>query len=208
MSNEREPYGPNNPHPLSQLRTELVWEGKYDEYGHRRQVSLPTFPLAVQRIETIDEPRDRSKALCGQLLRQELGPHVPQSYDAQRTYFDPYIDNLPVRITNELRKHQRNLQRNLTHHAHSNRIGNLMFCLSLAADPAYATTTIGGVWEDVKTAFRKPNIQQLAPLLEEMNNFRNRRVVHVEDPITDLATAETNLVVWVKGLAALCGAMG
>jgi hypothetical protein len=26
-------YGPHNPHPLSLLRTELVWEGKYDEYG-------------------------------------------------------------------------------------------------------------------------------------------------------------------------------
>lgn len=28
-------YGPSNPHPLSQRKTELVWEGKYDEYGHR-----------------------------------------------------------------------------------------------------------------------------------------------------------------------------
>jgi hypothetical protein len=32
------PYGPNNPHPLSQLRTELVWHAKYDEYGNRREV--------------------------------------------------------------------------------------------------------------------------------------------------------------------------
>ncbi len=24
-------FGPQNPHPLSTLRTELVWEGKYDE---------------------------------------------------------------------------------------------------------------------------------------------------------------------------------
>lgn len=31
-------YGPGNPHPLSVLRTELVWEGKYDEYGNRREV--------------------------------------------------------------------------------------------------------------------------------------------------------------------------
>jgi hypothetical protein len=23
-------FGPANPHPLSQLKTELVWEGKYD----------------------------------------------------------------------------------------------------------------------------------------------------------------------------------
>ena len=33
-------YGPHNPHPLSTLRTELVWEGKYDEYGDRREVDI------------------------------------------------------------------------------------------------------------------------------------------------------------------------
>jgi adenine-specific DNA-methyltransferase len=44
------------------MKTELVWEGKYDEYGNRRQVSLPSTPLPLQKIETIDEPRDRTKA--------------------------------------------------------------------------------------------------------------------------------------------------
>jgi hypothetical protein len=28
-------YGKDNPHPLSTMKTELVWEGKYDEYGNR-----------------------------------------------------------------------------------------------------------------------------------------------------------------------------
>jgi adenine-specific DNA-methyltransferase len=55
-------YGPENPHPLSQMKTELVWEGKYDEYGNRRPVKLPTTPLPLQRIETIDVPRDVRKA--------------------------------------------------------------------------------------------------------------------------------------------------
>lgn len=31
-------YSPHNPHPLFTLRRELVWEGKYDEYGNRREV--------------------------------------------------------------------------------------------------------------------------------------------------------------------------
>jgi adenine-specific DNA-methyltransferase len=56
-------WGPGNPHPLSRMKTELLWEGKYDEYGNRRLVSLPTSPLPLQRIETIDEPRDREKAI-------------------------------------------------------------------------------------------------------------------------------------------------
>ena len=60
---DNQPYGPDNPHPLSQMRTELIWEGKYDEYGNRRPVRLPSTPLPLQRIETIDEPRDHSRAL-------------------------------------------------------------------------------------------------------------------------------------------------
>ena len=38
--NENKPnqWGSENPHPLSRMKTELIWEGKYDEYGNRRQV--------------------------------------------------------------------------------------------------------------------------------------------------------------------------
>jgi adenine-specific DNA-methyltransferase len=60
-------WGPNNPHPLSRMKTELVWEGKYDEYGNRRAVRLPASPLPLQRIETIDQPRDARKARARQL---------------------------------------------------------------------------------------------------------------------------------------------
>jgi DNA modification methylase len=55
-------YGPHNPHPLSTRRTELVWEGKYDEFGRRREIDIAQFALPLQRIETIDEPRSRAQA--------------------------------------------------------------------------------------------------------------------------------------------------
>lgn len=55
-------YGPNNPHPLSQMRTELVWEGKYDEFGNRRDIDVASLSMPMQRIETIDEPRSRATA--------------------------------------------------------------------------------------------------------------------------------------------------
>jgi len=60
-------WGPDNPHPLSRMKTELVWEGKYDEYGNRRPVRLPDSPLPLQRIETIDAPHDARKAESKQL---------------------------------------------------------------------------------------------------------------------------------------------
>jgi hypothetical protein len=38
--NRKPIHGPDNPHPLSTMRTELVWEGKYDEWGNRREVEV------------------------------------------------------------------------------------------------------------------------------------------------------------------------
>jgi len=56
---EMKNFGPMNPHPLSQMRTELVWEGKYDEYGRRREVDLAGSAMPMQKIETVDEPASR-----------------------------------------------------------------------------------------------------------------------------------------------------
>jgi len=55
-------WSPANPHPLSQLKTELVWEGKYDEYGRRREIDPAALAMPMQRIETVDEPRQRAEA--------------------------------------------------------------------------------------------------------------------------------------------------
>jgi DNA modification methylase len=55
-------YGLDNPHPLSRLKTELVWEGKYDEYGNRRTVDVAGCAMPLQKIETIDEPASRLRA--------------------------------------------------------------------------------------------------------------------------------------------------
>jgi hypothetical protein len=43
------------------MRTELVWEGKYDELGNRREVSVAGLAMPFQKIETIDEPRSRAE---------------------------------------------------------------------------------------------------------------------------------------------------
>lgn len=62
---ERVRWGLDNPHPLSQLKTELVWEGKYDEYGNRRSVDVAGWAMPPQKIETIDEPASRTHAQGG-----------------------------------------------------------------------------------------------------------------------------------------------
>lgn len=70
--NQKPTYGPHNPHPLSQRRTELVWEGKYDEYGNRREVDVAGLAMPLQKIETIDQPRaEAAEAGDQQLLAFE-----------------------------------------------------------------------------------------------------------------------------------------
>jgi len=75
-------YGPNNPHPLSQMRTELVWEGKYDEYGRRREVNVAELAMPMQRIETVDEPRSRAEA-DGQLPLWEKQTNKAREKEAE-----------------------------------------------------------------------------------------------------------------------------
>ena len=64
-------FGPDNPHPLSQMRTELVWVGKYDEYGARRPVDVAGSAMPMQKIETIDQAQERGS---GDLPGEHLLP--------------------------------------------------------------------------------------------------------------------------------------
>jgi hypothetical protein len=49
---EKVHYGIDNLHPLFNRKTELVWDGKYDEYGRRREVEIAGCAPPLQKIET------------------------------------------------------------------------------------------------------------------------------------------------------------
>jgi adenine-specific DNA-methyltransferase len=78
---ENVPFGPSNPHPLSTLKTELVWEGKYDEFGCRRQFDPSGIAMPLQKIETVDEPRSRTEAQGG-------------LFDVQKSHLDDFRNML------------------------------------------------------------------------------------------------------------------
>ena len=99
-------FGPANPHPLSQLKTELVWDGKYDEYGNRRVVDIAGCAMPMQKIETIDEPRSRAAAE-GQIelfektrarIREESGQYATKTNGRNGDFRNRLIwgDNKPV----------------------------------------------------------------------------------------------------------------
>jgi len=43
-------YSPRNLHPLSTQRTELVWEGKYDEYGQRWEMDGVGCGVSIEAV--------------------------------------------------------------------------------------------------------------------------------------------------------------
>ncbi len=57
-------YEPYNLHPFSQMRTERIWEGKYDKYGDRREVDIagcampfvPAFRTIPSRGNRLNSP--------------------------------------------------------------------------------------------------------------------------------------------------------
>ncbi|HEX04158.1 MAG TPA: site-specific DNA-methyltransferase [Bacteroidetes bacterium] len=84
-TNPQEPWGPDNPHPLSKVKTELVWEGKYDEWGNRREVDVAGSAMPLQRIETVDEPRSRASA---------KGETFAMQFDEETTRLDDFRNQL------------------------------------------------------------------------------------------------------------------
>jgi len=63
------------------LKTELVWEGKYDEYGNRREADATGLAMPLQKIETVDEPRARTEGQGG-------------LFDAQKAHLDDFRNML------------------------------------------------------------------------------------------------------------------
>ncbi|MBI4698749.1 MAG: hypothetical protein HY758_07565 [Nitrospirae bacterium] len=85
MSKDSPKYGSNNPHLLSMRETELVWEGKYDKYGNRRELDIAGCAMPMQKIETIDEPASR-------LSQTGL-------FDAEKTHKDGGLKPIGIWIT-------------------------------------------------------------------------------------------------------------
>jgi DNA modification methylase len=61
------------------MRTELVWDGKYDEYGRRRSVDVAGAAMPMQKIETVDMPRSEAQA-SGQTTLGELSTTLQEDF--------------------------------------------------------------------------------------------------------------------------------
>jgi hypothetical protein len=150
-------FNPHNPHPLSKMRTELVWDGKYDDFGNRREISGHPSPLPLQLIETIDEPRSRAAA--------------------QRNFFDDTIAH---------RDDFRNrLIWGASHIVTSSMVGEFAGSIQVVyIDPPFDDyalndhSKIDGVFKAVHDGFRFTGARNLLTRVTAANEFRNTYVAH------------------------------
>jgi type III restriction enzyme len=139
------------------------------------------------------------------LLERQLDPHIPADAHGREDYFAPYLGTLRPRERNLLDKYGRYLKDNLVFGRSIMKLGTLLFCLSYARDGGWGAA---GVWQDVQEAFASPGMTALYPNLEQVNDFRNTRVAHVETRLNNAEEAWQAMGTWLRCLHQMAKAAG
>ncbi len=137
-------------------------------------------------------------------LQKHLKPLMPTEQEEIERFFNPHLDHLEVWQRRQLEKNQRYLKGNLVYGRYIQRLGVLLFCLDYAQKGGWGAE---GVWSAVAKAFSSEEFKELYGCLEKVNKFRNKRVAHVEEPLTDSEEAWNAMYIWLGCLDRLvrCG---
>jgi type III restriction enzyme len=152
--------------------------------NHAIQTKMPTYAHAFQPLL---KPLDEYALI---ILERNLRPCMPRDSQQWERYF--LVSQLPA-----LQRNGRYLQENLAFGRPMMRLGTLLFCLHYAAHPS---PNEGGVWQDVVQVFSTPEMQELYTLLAPVNQFRNTRVAHVEQPLNNPDEAWDAMRQWLRCL--------
>lgn len=159
---------------------------------HATRVGMPDYAHAFQPLlRPLDDYAIR-------ILEQHLSPRMPSDLAQRRDYFTPYLADLPQRVRVLLERNGRYLEQNLLFGRSIQRLGTLLFCIDYAINkPGEAP----GVWRDVSQVFSTPEMSDLYPDLSAVNEFRNTRVAHVEQPLRDAEEAQRAMRLWIRCLS-------
>ncbi len=138
------------------------------------------------------------------ILEKYVKPAIPARPDEIEGFFAPDLDDVLLnRDRSLLEKNQRYLRDNLVYGRSIQRLGTLLFCLDYAQTGGKGA---GGVWQVVQRAFSSPTFGELHARLGEVNKFRNTRIAHVEEPLTDEQEAWQAMRSWLACLNAMARA--
>ncbi|NLF02729.1 MAG: DEAD/DEAH box helicase family protein [Anaerolineales bacterium] len=158
---------------------------------HAVRARMPDYAHAFQPLlQPLDDYALR-------ILERQIKPHIPEDAQKRDDYFDPYLDTLNPRHANQLERNGRYLRDNLVFGRPISRLGTFLFCLRYATEGGWGAA---GVWRDVQQVFSGQAMADLYTDLEQVNEFRNTRVAHVEKKLDDADEAWGALKVWFRSL--------
>jgi len=131
------------------------------------------------------------------ILEKQIKPRIPAKPQEIYEFFNPALDHLSQREKVLLGKNQRYLRDNLIYGRSIQRLGTLLFCLDYARQGGWGAD---GVWLAVVEQFSSPEFSALYQCLNKVNHFRNTRVAHVEQPLTDEQDAWEAMRTWLACL--------
>jgi len=131
------------------------------------------------------------------ILEKQIRPRIPPRHQEAYEFFNPGLDHLSQRERILLGKNQRYLRANLVYGRSIQRLDTLLFCLDYARQGGWG---VEGVWSEVVDRFSSPEFGTLYQCLSKVNQFRNTRVAHVEQPLTDAQEAWEAMRIWLAYL--------
>ncbi len=135
------------------------------------------------------------------IMATKLKDLMPTAMQDQRDWFDPHYDQrMDRRNIPHYDQTAKNLRRTLVYGNGVSPLGLLRSCLDYALND---NTRIAGVFEAIKQTMRFTDGRKLLERIAQINDFRNTRVAHQEQPLSDSKEAKTMLQDWIEGLVML-----
>jgi len=139
---------------------------------------------------------EAARGLLKRRLQADIPPLAPEAED----WFSPLLDKADRKKTRFYQDVSRNLKKTLVYDSGISPLGLLRNVMDYALND---TSKIGGVFAVAKGKFQVKGGRDVLAKVQSVNDFRNTRVAHQEEPLTDASLAKRELLLWVETLRTL-----
>ncbi len=136
------------------------------------------------------------------LVTRRLQDVMPATAGEQKAWFEPYLGRVEGGKRRHYESMAQNLKRTLVFGNGLSPLGLLRNCLDFALNDR---SKFGGVFGAVVDRFNVKGGRNFLATVEDIYDFRNTRVAHQEQELTDAKLAEKELVKWINGLREIAG---
>ena len=131
------------------------------------------------------------------LVEKKLVSLVPAGPVKEKDFFEPYFDKIDGRMRGHYQDMARNLRKTLVLKNGVSPLGLLRNCLDHALNDRNKPA---GVFDAIRQTFKITGGRKLLDSVQAMYEFRNTRIAHQEQPLTDAKEAKAALIRWLEGL--------